>query len=147
MQSSSYDSHHDAFAHFPRQNLFCIPINPNIYLSFRPLFRHSLPPEALVDFWYWCRKDVTRIQVLVHAAKEWTLWKYRQQCKQSIYYRKANGFQGRWEQEEEFPSLLSYRGFLKTGGYQTWGPERCDFLHWPCPITYISLCPKEVLGV
>ena len=70
------------------------------------------------------------------------------EIKQSLYYRKANSSQDCWEQGEEPPSLLSYRGFYPLkGGMPTWGPERCDFFPLVLSSYLISSCPIGVLGV
>ena len=94
---------------------------------------------------YWCRKDATGIQVLVHAVEEWTSWTHRQQAKSLL--QESKELPGLLGGGRRAPTLYCLTGVLslKDGGVPTWGPERCVFSHWPCPVTYISPCPIGVL--
>ena len=120
--------------------------------------------KAMLDLWhtdwgqgsnplphrYWRLKDVTGIQVLVHALKEWTPKTHRQQASKVFIIGTQIAPRAPGSGEKSPRSLLSYRGFypLKTGGgYQHGVQKDVVFSYWPCPVTYISLCPVGFLGV
>ena len=97
----------------------------------------------------WCQKDVTRIWVLVHAAKEWTLRTHRQQASKAFITGKQIAPRAAGRGEESLPPLLSYGGFypLKMGGIPTWGPERCGLLPLGLPsYLYQSLSNRSLRG-